>query len=97
MWVLDYLGDVCMDLSRFHGVVNAAHMDSASFFAAAARLVAYEGGSVRRRWLAETERRNAAPPDRVATLAELTGRADAQPRDGWAPVFEVTRVPRATA
>jgi hypothetical protein len=83
-----------MDLSRFHHVINARHMDSASFFAAAARLP-WVDGAVRRVLVDEIERRNSRP-GRVAALTELTSRSDVQPRDGWGPVFEITRVPKAS-
>jgi hypothetical protein len=91
--VLDHLGDVCVDLSRFHGVTDAARMDSASFLAAAARLMRYDG-AVRRSLVEEIEHKNAE--ERPASAAELMARPDLQAQPGWGPVVEVTKVPKAS-
>lgn len=91
--MLDYLADVCIDLSRFHQVADVSVMDSAAFFCAAARLPFYEG-AVTLAIRAQKERAPGQEP-RTLSLQELRGRADLAGRDGWAPVFTVEQVQRS--
>ncbi len=43
MWVLDHLGDLESDLSRFHRVEDIYDLDGPRFFRLAGRIFAYEG------------------------------------------------------
>ncbi len=65
----------------------------AAFLAAAARLPFYENSATAQAFLRETEREKASAGP--VPLTQLMARPDLGARDGWAPVFEITKIPKA--
>lgn len=85
MWVRACLGDVCADMSRFHGVGDVRKLRSADFFAAASRLPFYDGAVAAAMRRASERQKSAGRPVTAARLqsVEFAG------VQGMAPIIEV--------